>query len=336
MNELGGRLAGHRLARWWRAGFFAVLMALAGCAEVPQAPLAVGMNAWVGFDPLVLAHDRGLTDPGQVKIVQLASGTEVQRAFNNGLLDAAAISLDEALRLVDAGLDLRIVSLLAASHGADVVVARPDIRSPRELRGEFVAVEDSSGGALVLQRLLGKTGLTRTDVRVVNLEVGSHLDALRDGRVAAAVSYAPVSAPLIAAGFQTIFSSRGIPGEVVDVLVVRTAVLSERPEAVDELLRAWDVGLQALLTDTSRAASTLSRGTELSTIDYVGVFKDVEFMGLQTSLRQLTGPSVELEAKTRAVGGALMDAGLLRRMPLLVELVDTSALKRVLDAPGHP
>ena len=98
-------------------------------------------------------------------------------------------------------------------------------------------MEDSSGGAFVLQRLLGKTGLTRADVRVVNLEVGGHLDALRDGRVAAAVSYAPVSAPLIAAGFQPIFSSRGIPGEVVDVLVVRTAVLRERPEAVDELLR---------------------------------------------------------------------------------------------------
>ncbi|NIM41949.1 MAG: ABC transporter substrate-binding protein [Hydrogenophaga sp.] len=335
MNEQGGRLAGTWPARWWRAGCFVLLMALLGCAEVPQPPLAVGMSAWVGFDPLVLARDRRLVAPSQVKVVELASGTEVQRALNNGLLDAAAVSLDETLRLVDAGLDLRIVALLAASHGADVVVARPDIRSPRDLRGEFVAVEDSSGGAFMLQRLLGKTGLTRADIRVVNLEVGGHLDALRDGRVAAAVSYAPVSAPLIAAGFQPIFSSRGIPGEVVDVLVVRTAVLRERPEAVDELLRTWDAGLQALRTDTSQAASTLARGTELSTIDYVGVFKDVEFVGLQTSLRQLTGPSVELEAKARAVGGALMEAGLLRRMPLLVELVETSALKRVLGAPGH-
>jgi NitT/TauT family transport system substrate-binding protein len=335
MNEQGGQLARTWPARWWRAGCVACLVVLAGCAEVPQAPLAVGMNAWVGFDPLVLARDRGLVDPDQVKVVELASGTEVQRALNNGLLDAAAITLDETLRLVDAGFDLRIVALLAASHGADVVVARPDIRSPRDLRGEFVAVEDSSGGALMLQRLLGKTGLTRGDIRVVNLEVGGHLDALRDGRVAAAVSYTPVSAPLIAAGFQPIFSSRGIPGEVIDVLVVRTEVLRERPEAVDELLRAWDGGLQALRADTTRAASTLSRGTELSTIDYVGAFKDVEFMGLQTSLRQLTGPSVEVDAKARAVGGALMDVGLLRRMPLLVELVDTSALKRVLGAPGH-
>lgn len=335
MNEQGGRLSRTWPVRWWRAGSFALLVALTGCAEVPQAPLAVGMNAWVGFDPLVLAHDQGLVDPGHVKVVELASGTEVQRALNNGLLDAAAITLDETLRLVDAGFDLRIVALLAASHGADVVVARPDIRSPRDLRGEFVAVEDSSGGALMLQRLLGKTGLTRADIRVVNLEVGGHLDALRDGRVAAAVSYAPVSAPLIAAGFQPIFSSRGIPGEVVDVLVVRTEVLRERPEAVDELLRAWDEGLRALRADTSRAAATLARGTELSTIDYVGVFKDVEFMSLQTSLRQLTGPSVELDAKARAVGGALMDVGLLRRMPLLADLVETSALKRVLGAPGH-
>ena len=99
MNEQGGRLARTWPVRWWRAGCFALLVALTGCAEVPQAPLAVGMNAWIGFDPLVLAHDQGLVDPGHVKVVELASGTEVQRALNNGLLDAAAITLDETLRL---------------------------------------------------------------------------------------------------------------------------------------------------------------------------------------------------------------------------------------------
>ena len=35
---------------------------LAGCQPVPAAPLALGLNAWVGYDPLVLARERGLID----------------------------------------------------------------------------------------------------------------------------------------------------------------------------------------------------------------------------------------------------------------------------------
>lgn len=333
MNDQGGRHTKTWLARMGRAAGCAVLLLLAGCMEVPQPPLAVGTNMRVGADPLVLARERGLVDPGRVKVVELASGSEVQRALNNGLLDAAALTLDETLRLVDAGVDLRIVALLNASQGADVVVARRDIQSPRDLRGEMVAVEDTSVGAFMLQRMLGKTGLTRAEVRVVNLEVNAHLDALRDGRVAAAVSHAPLSGALIAAGYRPIFSSRAISGEVVDVMVVRASVLRARPEAVDGLLRAWAAGLAEVHADATRAAAALSPGTGLSTLEYVGALRDVAFMPLDVSLEQLTGPSVALEARARSVGGALMDVGLLRRMPLLVDLVDTSALRRVV---GHP
>lgn len=311
----------------------AVLLLLWGCGEVPQPSLAVGVSMRVGADPLVLARDQGLVDPGRIKVVELASGSEVQRALNNGLLDAAALTMDETLRLVDAGVDLRIVALLNASQGADVVVARSEIQSPRDLRGELVAVEDTSVGALMLQRMLGKTGLSRAEVRVVNLEANSHLDALREGRVAAAVSYAPLSGALIAAGYRPIFSSRAIPGEVVDVLVVRTSVLRARPGAVDDLLRIWAAGLDAVHADATRAAAALAPGTGLSTIEYVGALRGVAFVSLHDSLTQLSGPSVELEARARAVGGALMDVDLLRRMPLLVDLVDTSALQRVLGRP---
>src|SRR5690606_32796058 len=103
MTHQGGARANSWPVRAWRAGCCAVLLALAGCHAPPQPPLALGMNARLGFDPLALARERGLLDAERVKVVELASATEVQRAFNNGLLDAAALTLDEALRLVDAG-----------------------------------------------------------------------------------------------------------------------------------------------------------------------------------------------------------------------------------------
>lgn len=86
--------AGWGLHRWLRSlGFAAVavgLLALQACNPAPNPPLIVGMNAWVGYDPLVLARDQKLLDAQQVKVVELSSSSETLRHFRNGLLDAAA------------------------------------------------------------------------------------------------------------------------------------------------------------------------------------------------------------------------------------------------------
>lgn len=335
MTQQGGPRASSWPVRAGWAGCCALLLALAACSPPPQPPLALGMNVRLGFDPLALARERGLLDTERVKVVELASATEVQRAFSNGLLDAAALTLDEGLRLVDAGADLRIVALLENSHGGDVVLARPGISSPAGLRGEAVAVEASSVGALVLQRMLDKAGLMRSEIEVVNLEAHAHLDALREGRVAAAVSYAPIAGALQAAGYQPIFSSREIPGEVMGVLVVRQGVLKVRPDAVDALLRGWSEGLLALSADPAGAAATLSRGSDLPARDYAAGFKGRELLSLARSQRELAAPARDFEARALAVGRVLIELGALSRPPQLLPLLDNSALQRVLAEQGQ-
>ncbi len=155
--------------RVWRALVATALLALAACGEPVVPPLTVGMNPWVGYDPLVLARDRGLTDAEQLRVVELASASETLRHLRNGLLDAAMLTLDETLRLAESGVAVRIVAVLDESTGGDAVLAAPRITSPAQLKGEFVAVEDSAVGALLLQRMLTKAGLTRADVRVTNI-----------------------------------------------------------------------------------------------------------------------------------------------------------------------
>jgi NitT/TauT family transport system substrate-binding protein len=62
----------------------------------------------------VLAGERRLFDPARIRVVKLSSNTESQRASRNGLLDGAALTPDEALRLADVGMDLKIITLLDA------------------------------------------------------------------------------------------------------------------------------------------------------------------------------------------------------------------------------
>jgi len=322
-------LRGGWLRRGWRTLAAGTLLALAACGEAVVPPLTVGMNPWVGYDPLVLARDRGLTDAKQLRVVELPSSSETLRHLRNGLLDAATLTLDETLRLADSGIDVRIVALLDASTGGDVVMAAPRIASVQMLKNEFVAVEDSTVGALLLHRMLQKAGMTRADVKVTSLEVAQHLAALESGQVAAAVSFEPLAGAMAAAGYRRLFDSREIPGEILDVLVVRAEVLQQRPQAVDALLGAWYAGLNVFQLDTPGAAATLALGTDLSPADYEAVLGGLAFFSREASGRELLGNPPALVGKAVNVADALVDLGLIRRPPRWETLIDAAPIQRL-------
>ena len=326
----GRERVGHGVWRGLARGFAiaGLLLGIAACAEPPQPPLVVGINTWVGYDPLVLARDRGLADAKQLKVVELLSSAEALRHLRNGLLDAAGLTLDEALRLVDSGFDARIVALLDTSAGADVVVAAPRITSLQKLRGERIAVEDATVGTLMLERLLRKANLQQEDVTVVRMDATQHLTALLSERVAAAVSYAPIDGPMRALGFRPIFDSREMPGEIVDVLVVRGAVLRERPAAVDTLLAAWASGLNVMRLDPSGAAASLAPGTDLTPAQYQAVQGGLRFYTPADSLAMLTGSPPPLVGQGGEVARLLVELGLLRQSPNWAALIDTAPAAR--------
>lgn len=297
------------------------LALMSGCSEPPVPPLAVGVNAWVGYDPLVLARDRHLVNPGEVKVVELTTSSETLRHFRNGLLDAAGLTLDEALRLADEGIDIRVVAALDASNGADVVLADPAILSLSQLRGRRIAVERSTVGSLMLERLLQAARLRPEEVTVLNIEATQQLPALRSGRFDAVISYEPVAGALRAAGYRAIFDSSQMPGEIVDVLVVRARLIEQRAGQVDALLEAWRQGLAALNKDPGAAAAVLAPGVDLSPDAYLSMLGRLSFYGPEQSLALLSGPTPALARDGDRLADTLMRLKLIRRMPDWQQLI---------------
>lgn len=305
---------------------------LVACGELPRPPLTVGVNAWVGYDPLVLARERGLADARRVKMIELSSHAESFRHFRNGLLDAMAITLDQALELADQGVPLRIVAVLDESAGADMVMAHRSVRRAADLKGQRVALEDSALNRLLLQRLLALAGLTEDDVSVVTLEASQHLAALQSGRVVAAVSYEPLASQMREAGFVSLFDTRQMPGEIVDVLVVRPSALAERPDDVDALLRAWSAGLASYKADPASAAAVLAPGTGLSVDQYQLAQAGLHYFTPQESLDQLLGQPALLQLGGQRLADSLLAMQLLRQPVDWAELIDAAPGGRVLPA----
>ncbi|MDR7150875.1 NitT/TauT family transport system substrate-binding protein [Hydrogenophaga palleronii] len=332
----GQNLADPAAGAWARRiGSLALLafsLVLGSCESPPPPPLVLGVNSWVGYDPLVLARDRDMIDTAQIKVVELSSSSETMRGFRNGLIDAAALTLDEALRLAGEGQDLRLVALLDASAGADVVLARSGIGTLQALRGETIAVERSAVGALMLTRLLQKAGLRPADVNVLNLEASLHLDALRDGKAGAAISYQPLASALKKAGFHVVFDSAGLSDELFDVLVVRASALRERPAQVDALIAGWREGLRALERDRAATAADMARGTDMTPEEYVDTLGGLAFYEPAASLKQLTGQPPPLVHGAERLVQTLISAGLLDQAPDWGRLIDPEPARRVMNA----
>lgn len=301
---------------------------LSGCQKPASLPLTVGMNAWVGYDPLVLAREVGLCDPAQLRLVELSTSTETIRQLRNGILDAAALTLDEVLRLADEGMDLRIVQVLSQSAGADVVLADARITSLKQLRGESIAVESTTVGALVLQRMLAAAGLKPGDVHVLNMEASQHLAALKRGQVAVAVSYEPLAGAIRAAGFRDLFDSRRMPGDIVDVLAVRAEVLRVRAADVQALLAGWNRGLQRLRENEAVASELLAPGVGMSPPAYRATLWGLRFHDASASLALLDGAAPQLVRDAQRLDTTLQALGLIRRSPDWGSLIDPAPLAR--------
>lgn len=126
--------------------------AVCGCAPGGEAPLRVGTNIWLGYEPFYVARQAGSL-PENVRLVEYASASEVLSAFRSRAIEAAAVTLDEAISLAENDNSLRIGLVLDTSDGADALVARPG-RRLSELKGRTIGVESPAVGAYLLGRAL--------------------------------------------------------------------------------------------------------------------------------------------------------------------------------------
>jgi PAS domain S-box-containing protein len=213
---------------------------------------------WIGSEPLYLAREIGRLDPKAVQLVEYPSASEVLRAYRNQAIDGMVISLDELFGLAADGMRPRVILVVDVSHGADVVVGRRGMKTMHDLKGKSVAVESGALGAYVLSRALALSGMQASDVNVVHLESNEQPGAFAKGRVDGAVTFDPYRTELLRAGATTLFDSTRIPGEIVDLVAVRSSILEERPKAIQALLAGWFGALDYMKREPNDAARRMA------------------------------------------------------------------------------
>jgi len=151
--------------------------------------------------PLWLAQERGLFAREGLEIVLAATKGSIpqMQAMMEGKYQLAATSIDNVMAYTEGQGDVPIetfdlVAFAGVHSGLNSVVARPEIKSYRDIEGKTVAVDAlGTGYAFLLFRILADHGLVLGhDYRALSVGGGpERLEALQKGDAVAAVMAAP-------------------------------------------------------------------------------------------------------------------------------------------------
>ncbi len=319
------------MTHWTQVFFVAIccacLQACVPSCEELAPPLKIGTNVWPGYEPLYFARQQKILDSDRFSLVEFGSATENIRSFRSGLVDFAALTLDETLLLAHDGIDVKILLVMDISEGGDVVIARPDIDQLSSLRGKRIGFEDTALGGYMLNRLLQKAGLSREDIVPIYMEVDRHEKAYQQQELDAVITFEPVSSKLQATGQKVIFSSADIPAEVIDVLVVRGDVLRSHPDSVAALTDAWFRSLQAIDSDPKAAHAFMADREQLAPEDFAKALAGIRIPTRAESARMLSEPDAGVAAAIEKISRFMWESGRFKR--------SFEAREVLLDAPAY-
>ena len=218
-------------------------LALGAISAHAAAPLKIGYSDWPGWVAWQVAIDKGWLKQAGVPVdFEWFDYSASMDAFAAGKIDAVPMTNGDALVTGAGGGKSVMIMLTDYSNGNDMIVAKPGIKSLKQLKGKKVSVEIGLVEHLLLLNGLKKAGMSESDVTLVNAKTNEMPQMLSSGDVAAIGAWQPISGQSMKAvpGARPIYTSADEPGLIYDVLAVNPAVAKNRRADWLKVLKVWD------------------------------------------------------------------------------------------------
>ncbi|NRB40847.1 MAG: ABC transporter substrate-binding protein [Pseudomonadales bacterium] len=301
------------------------LILLLGCAKEPEKVVKIAMNPWPGYELLYLAEQKGFFKEvgANIKLVQVSSLSDSQRAYVAGRVDGMASTLIEAVQVNDFGSrPLKVVLVSDYSNGADMIIANVGITTVKQLKGKNVGAEINTLGSFILQRALENSGLSLDDVNLINIEQFDGKKALTDGVIDAFVTYPPVSIDLLKnPANTTLFTSAEIPYEVIDVVSISDTALADNPQLYQQLQQAWQMAIDYMAKHPDEAHSIMAEREGITPVEFSEALSEVVILNAAQQ-KDLFRAEGKLAESANAICRTLVHVGSLKtdcaQLPALI------------------
>jgi NitT/TauT family transport system substrate-binding protein len=215
----------------------------AGSAQAASSPLRLGYSDWPGWVAWQIAIDKGwLREAGLDVKFDWFDYSASMEAFAAGKIDGDCLTNGDALVMGAGGARNVMIMITDYSNGNDMIVARPGIKTLKDLKGKKIGIETGLVDHLLLLDGLKKQGMTQDDVTLVNSKTNETPQVLASGQVDAIGAWQPNSGLAMKAlpGAHPVYTSAQAPGLIYDVLTVNPATIAIHRADYIKLIKVWD------------------------------------------------------------------------------------------------
>lgn len=220
---------------------FILAAALTMSRGASAAPLTIGYSDWPGWVAWQVAIDKGwLKEAGIDANFQWFDYSASMDAFSAGKIDAVMMTNGDTLVTGAGGGKSVMIMLTDYSNGNDMIVAKPGIKSLKELKGKKIGIEVGLVEHLLLMQGLKDAGMKEDDVTLVNTKTNDTPQVFPS--VDAIGAWQPVSGQAMKGvpGSKPVLTSAQAPGLIYDVIAVNPASLTAHKADWVKLIKLWD------------------------------------------------------------------------------------------------
>lgn len=234
-------------------------------SSTKAAPIKLAFSTWNGYIGLVIGVEEGFFEKAGVDVEYTVVEDPVQRfnAFKAGSLNAIATTVDTFSRTYANGVPSVMVLGLDASVGGDGIVAKKDITSVEQLKGQTVAVSQGSTSQWFLAYVLDQHGLSLDDVKQTDLTSGDAGAAFVAGSVPVAVTWEPwLSKAEENPDGHVLASTKEYPDIITDEVAFSPDFIKENPDSVRAFIKGYAMAVEFLKSNPDDAIADVT--------DYLG------------------------------------------------------------------
>jgi NitT/TauT family transport system substrate-binding protein len=305
----------------------AIFLGAAGAAVAQDTKVAIGISGWTGFAPLTLAKEAGIykklgLDVSIKKIPQ----KDRHLTIASGDIQCAATTVETWIIWNASGVATKQIFQLDKSYGADGMVVRNDTKSIKDLKGKTVAASaPGTAPYFTLAWFLKKNGLSVKDVTVVNLEPAAAATAFIAGQNDAAMTYEPyLSAVRAAPDKGKIIATTLDYPMIMDTVGCTPKFLAENGKAAQALADGYFEALEMIAKEPAKAYEIMGADVKQTGDQFVNSAKYLRWQDKAANQKFFAG---ELQAFSKEAGELLLEIGIIKQMPDIATIIDTSYIK---------
>ena len=245
----------------------------------PKKDFDIAWTIYVGWMPWPYAAEAGIVKKWgdkygiNIKVTQINDYVESINQYTAGKFDGVTVTNMDSLTVPAAGgVDTSAIVLGDFSNGNDGIVLK-NAKGLADIKGRKINIVELSVSHYLLARALATVKLRERDIKIVNTSDADIVGAFKSADSTAVVTWNPQLMEVKAEpNTSEVFNSSKIPGEIQDLLVIKTETLKDNPDLGKALVGIWyeTIALMEDLGDKGKAARTAMAklsGTDLPGFD---------------------------------------------------------------------